>query len=253
MMPVLFKFGPFTIYAYGLLIGLGIVLGVMFLTHYAKKDLNVQAELINQLLVYLVIAGFVGGKVLLIAEDPKKYLASPFSLLSGSGFVFYGSLLFCFGVLFWFLKKHRITQKPFLDLIAMVTCIIHVFGRFGCFMAGCCYGTPFEGDWAVTFTHPKSAAPLHCALHPVQLYESVSIAILLLVLYLIYRNRKFTGQIFALYLMGYPLVRFFTEMYRGDAERGFLMNGTISHSQLISVGLFLLGVFLYMKWRKPAS
>ncbi|TAE87320.1 MAG: prolipoprotein diacylglyceryl transferase [Bacteroidetes bacterium] len=249
MHPILFELFGIKIYAYGLLIGLGIALGVGYITHKANKELGISADLINNLAVYLVIAAVLGGKFLLFFENPGKYLNKPSLLVSGSGFVFYGSLLFCFGVLYWFIRKYKIAYKPFLDLIAIITCIIHAFGRLGCFMAGCCYGKPLDHFPAVTYTNPLSSAPLHCGLHPTQLYESGAIVLVLIVLLLVKQKRAFQGQLFALYLLLYPIVRFVIEYFRGDVERGLLFNGNISHSQLISMAIFGVGIYTYIRWR----
>lgn len=253
MYPILFELGPLKLYAYGLLIGLGIVMSISYLTKAGANDINLKPDLINQLLIYLIIAAVVGGKFLLIFENPTEHLQNLSGLISGSGFVFYGSLLFCFGVLFWFIKKHKLPALPFLDLIAIVICILHACGRLGCFMAGCCYGKATDSWLGVVYTHPKSSAPINCSLHPVQLYESLLIGCLLLVLYLIKRKRAFNGQIFALYLILYPSIRMFTETFRGDEERGLLFNETLSHSQLISIILILAGIILYRKWQGQAN
>ena len=248
MHPILFELFGIKIYAYGLLIGLGIASGVGYITHKANKELGIGTDLINNLAVYLVIAAVLGGKFLLFFENPDKYLNKPSLLVSGSGFVFYGSLLFCFGVLYWFIRKYKIAYKPFLDLIAITTCIIHAFGRLGCFIAGCCYGKPLDHFPAVTYTNPLSSAPLHCGLHPTQLYESGAIILVLTVLLLVKQKRAFQGQLFALYLLLYPIVRFVIEYFRGDVERGLLFNGNISHSQLISMAIFSVGIYTYVRW-----
>lgn len=250
MHPILFELFGLKLYAYGLLIGLGIAVGVGYITHRANKELNISPDLMNNLAIYLVVASVIGGKFLLFFENPTKYMNKPSLLVSGSGFVFYGSLLCCFGVLYWFIKKHKIAYKPFLDLIAITTCIVHAFGRLGCFMAGCCYGKPLDHFPAVTYTNPLSSAPLHCGLHPTQLYECFAITLVLIVLLLVKQKRAFHGQLFALYLMLYPIVRFVIEYYRGDLERGLLFNETVSHSQLISLGIFCAGIYIYLKWYK---
>ena len=51
-----------------------------------------------------------------------------------------------------------------------------MIGRFGCLLAGCCYGRPSDVPWAITFTDPVAAAnvgtPLGIPLHPTQLYDA---------------------------------------------------------------------------------
>lgn len=250
MFPVIAQFGSLKIYAYGLMIGLGIFFGVIYLYQTGKKEIGLTDTLVNRLLIYLVLAGVIGGKVLLFFEAPSFYFNNPGKLLSGNGFVFYGSLIFCMATLIWFIRKHKLPLKPTFDLIAIVTCIVHAFGRLGCFMAGCCYGTPSNGLFSVTYTNAASSAPLGCALHPVQLYEVAGIVIVLIILLWVKRNKTYPGQVFAVYVMLYPMVRFITELFRGDEQRGYLFNELLSHSQFISVLIFATGLFLWMRWRK---
>lgn len=249
MYPILFELFGFKIYAYGLCIGIGIVLGVAYTTYASKKLLQLNSDLINNLTIYLVVAAVVGGKVFLVLEEPATYFQHPKKLLSGSGFVFYGSLIFCIGVLYFFIKKHKIKPLIFFDIMAITTCIVHACGRVGCFMAGCCYGKPTDGFLGVVYAHPKSTAPLNCSLHPTQLYEAACLFVLMLILVFISSKKKFDGQVFAAYLLLYSAIRFVTEQYRGDEARGFVLGGLLSHSQLISVLIFSCGLLLYFKWR----
>lgn len=252
MYPIIFQFFGLKVYAYGLLIGLGIAFAVIYLFKVGKQQIGLTETMINSLVIYIIIAAFVGGKVFLFFENPVKYASKPSLLLSGSGFVFYGSLIFCFGVLFWFMRKHKLPQRLMLDIIAVVTCIVHIFGRVGCFLAGCCYGKPYEGMFSVVYTNKHIAAPINCGLHPVQLYEAAAIFLLLIILLVLKHFKRFDGQLFVTYLLLYPIIRVITETYRGDEERGYLFNGLCSHSQFISLFILLLGVYLYFKWRNSA-
>lgn len=99
--------------------------------------------------------------------------------------------------------------------------------------------------------------------HPTQLYESLGQTVLFVALLLARNHRRFHGQIFALWLICYAVLRSSVELFRGDVERGTL-NGllnyfgltslaqrvpleawyNISVSQFISLCLFSLGAWL---------
>ena len=84
-----------------------------------------------------------------------------------------------------------------------------------------------------------------CARHPVQLYEAA--LLLLLAGGLLWRSGRThrRGAVFAAYLVGYGVLRIFTEFFRGDdAERGFLIPGLWSTSQTLSLLLVGSGVAL---------
>ncbi|UCD72255.1 MAG: prolipoprotein diacylglyceryl transferase [Syntrophobacterales bacterium] len=106
--------------------------------------------------------------------------------------------------------------------------------------------------WAVTFTDPKSLAPLGIPLHPTQLYSALNALAIFFVLMAVRRIKHFDGEIFWLYLCIYSFTRFFIEMVRGD-DRGMFFSGLFSTSQVVGMGLFLLSLFMvsYL-WRRSA-
>ena len=138
-----------------------------------------------------------------------------------------------------------------LDILAPSLAIGHVFGRMGCFFAGCCYGEYCDLPWAVVFDDPNSLAPLGFSLHPTQIYSSLGLLIIFLVLIKMSRLKKFEGQIFTGYLFLYSVFRFVIEYFRGDPRMMFF-EGLFSIAQVISVGvaLFSLIMFFYLRWQR---
>lgn len=254
MHPILFEIGSFTIYTYGFFIALGALLGFSYMAWQGKKLFGLTFDQSNTLFILLVLAGVIGGKLFLIFEEPSLYLAKPKKLASGSGFVFYGSLLLAIPTMLWFFRKNKIPTLPMLDVMAAVTCIVHGFGRIGCFMAGCCYGIPTKGFLGVIFTNPIcQAEPLNTPLHPTQLYEAGFI-FLILILLLSFKSRKqFDGQLFLIYLIAYATGRGILELFRGDLERGFVVNGILSNSQFISLIVISIALYFYVKLKRNAN
>ena len=248
MHPVLFNFGDtFTIYSYGFFIVIGAIAAIGYVTWQTKKHFNLTFDQVNSLFLLLLIAAIVGGKAFLFFEKPTYYAANPGSLLTGRGFVFYGSLLFCIPAMLWYFKRYKLPTMPMLDIMAVTTCIVHFFGRIGCFMAGCCHGIEWHGPLAVMFTDPACLAPLNTALHPTQLYSAGMILFILITLLVIKQFQKFHGQLFLLYLMLYAMGRSVIEEFRGDISRGFVLNGLLSHSQLISLAIIIVALYFYIK------
>jgi len=128
-----------------------------------------------------------------------------------------------------------------------------MFGRFGCFSAGCCYGKPTDMPWGVKFNNSDlvDSALRGIPLHPTQLYEAGSLFILLMGLLWVFRRRVFDGQVSLVYFMAYPLIRSLIEIYRGDTVRGFIVDGVLSTSQFISILLFL-GALIALRMRLKA-
>lgn len=250
MYPVLFEVGNLSIYSYGFLIAVGAICGVWYMAVQGRKEVGLTFDQANSLFLFIFIAAFVGGKVFLFFEDPSGYLSNPLKLIRGRGFVFYGSFLFAVPVMLWFFKKHKLHVRKMLDVMAVTTCLVHIFGRLGCFMAGCCHGTPTDSFLGVIYTDPAcSADPLGVSLHATQLYEAGFILLVLLFLLRLKGSRKFYGQLFVTYLIAYAIGRFGIEFFRGDMERGVVFN-MISHSQIISLLILASSTLLYTKWKR---
>ncbi len=254
MHPILFESGSFTIYSYGFCIAIGALLGFLYMYKQGKKEFSLTFDQSNNLFIILVLAGVIGGKLFLIFEDPSLYLHQPKKLISGSGFVFYGSLLLAIPIMLWYFKKIKVPVLGMLDVMAIVTCIVHGFGRIGCFMAGCCYGIPTDSFLGVIFTDGKcQAEPLNASLHPTQLYEATLILVIMTTLWLFKSKKKFNGQLFLLYLMAYALGRGVLELFRGDIQRGFIIDGILSNSQFISLCIICLSAYFYVKLNRKAN
>ena len=247
MHPILFQLGPITVYTYGFYIAVGATLGFTYMAIQGKKQFGLTFDKANTLFILLVLSAVVGGKVFFFFESPAYYLKNLSTLLSGSGFVFYGSLLFCIPTMLFFFKKNNLPILGMLDIMGMVTCIVHAFGRIGCFNAGCCYGTHTDSFLGVIYSHEKCQAPLGESLHPVQLYESGFIFLLLAGLWLLRGRKQFDGQLFLLYLMIYAGGRSVLELFRGDEARGYIVPGWISHSQFISILVIVISAISYFK------
>jgi phosphatidylglycerol:prolipoprotein diacylglycerol transferase len=253
MYPILFNIGPVTIYSYGFLIAIGAVLGFTYLYFQSKKLYNLTFDQCNTLFIYLVIAGVAGGKLFMIFEDPSYYLSKPGKLVSGSGFVFYGSLIFAIPTMLWFFKKNNLPTWGMLDIMGPTACIAHGFGRIGCFLAGCCYGKPTDSIFGVTYVDAAcQAEPLNTPLHPTQLYEAGYIFSIFILLSILKKKKQFDGQLFLVYLILYAIGRGVLELFRADLERGFVIKDLISNSQFISVLIISIALYFYFKLKRKA-
>jgi phosphatidylglycerol---prolipoprotein diacylglyceryl transferase len=254
MHPVLFEFGGITVYAYGLCIAIGAIFGIAYMALYGKREVGLTFDQANNLFLLIFLAAIIGGKVFLFFEAPADYIDHPSKLLSGRGFVFYGSFLFAVPTMLWFFKKHKINPYKMLDVMAVTTCLVHAFGRLGCFMAGCCYGKPTDSVFGTVFTDPACyAKPKGVPLHPTQLYEALFIFLVMAFLLVLRSKRKFYGQLFLTYLICYGVGRFVLEFFRGDAGRGYLIQDVVTHSQAIAIVIVAVSAVAYIRWMKRNS
>ncbi|MFQ5662954.1 MAG: prolipoprotein diacylglyceryl transferase [Terriglobia bacterium] len=254
MLPKLFTLGDlFTLHTYGLLVALGLLVGIYTAGRFAPR-IGVARETVWNLGVYMALAALLGAKLMMMAIEWRYFYAYPREIFSSAtlhaGGTFYGGLLFAVALAVGYAWRYKLDFASLGDVYAPGIAIGHVLGRLGCFSAGCCWGKPTDLPWAVTFTNPYSAqivgVPLGVRLHPTQLYEAFAEAAIFTVLVLLWRRRRFPGQILASYLMLYAVARFIIEFFRGDPRGGFLFGGTLSIQQglsvvvLVAAGLFWL-------------
>jgi phosphatidylglycerol---prolipoprotein diacylglyceryl transferase len=253
--PILFELGPITIYAYGVFLAGGYLLGLWLAARRARAA-GLDANRVLDLGIWVIIAALIGAKALLLFVDFGHFTSSweAFSTLLRSGGVFYGGLITAVLVAIYLLRRHELPLWRSADLFAPGVALGYMIGRLGCLLAGCCYGRPTDVAWAVTFTNPIAnlnvGTPLNVPLHPTQLYESgAGLVILLLLLGLENRGRAFAGRTFWLFVLFYSISRFIIEFFRGD-ERGMPFD-VLSTSQLISVGLAPLAIVMLWYLSRP--
>lgn len=240
MHPILFSVGDWPVYSYGVLLAAAYLIGLQLGVVRARRA-GVDPARIMDLGIYLIIAALVGAKLMLIAVDWEYFREQPrqlFSLVRAGG-VFYGGLIAAIAVGLWLVRRYKLPPWSTADLMAPGIALGHVVGRFGCLMAGCCYGRPTDVPWAITFTDPLAATnvgtPLGIPLHPTQLYDAgAELIILGLLLFTERKGRPFAGRTFWTYLLLYGVSRFVIEFYRGDANRGTVLAG-LSTSQFVSL------------------
>jgi phosphatidylglycerol:prolipoprotein diacylglycerol transferase len=246
MHPILFSIGPITIHTYGFFVALGLLVGISLGLRESRK-VGYEPQALMDTIFYIVLAGIIGSRVFYVAQNFSAYAANPLDILKlwEGGLVFYGALLGGLPVGWYFMKRHGYAFWTLFDVFAPSIAVGQAFGRIGCFFAGCCYGCRTDVPWAVTFTHPQSLAPRGIPLHPTQLYTSFALFAIFIILYGLRNRTRFSGQLASIYLMLHSMARFSVEFFRDDA-RPYFEGMTISVTQIISIGLFVVGISSYL-------
>jgi phosphatidylglycerol:prolipoprotein diacylglycerol transferase len=242
--------GPFTLHSYGFLLALAFLAGLWVASRQARRA-GLDAGRITDMAVWVLIAGLVGAKLLLVIVDWRYFASTPRQLMSivQSGGVFYGGLIGGALVAWWYARRHRLAGWQTADVLAPGVILGQAIGRLGCFAAGCCWGKLTTLPWAVTFTDVYAAravgTPMDTPLHPSQLYESAAAFLIFAFLLWLAPRKTFHGQVVLSYVALYSAVRFALEFLRGDPDRGSWLGGVVSTSQIIAVAL-LLGAALIL-------
>lgn len=272
IVPVLFGFLGFVkpdiaivtsgipVFGYGLMMFVGFSVATWTATRRVRS-IGQPPETIWDMMMWALVPGLIGARAVYLAQNwvevtqgrrGMDLFVSLISLWDG-GIVFFGSVFGGIAGVLLYCRRRKIVPIQMLDVIAPSMFIGEGFGRIGCFLYGCCFGQACDLPWAVrfppdslTFTKlvergtitPDAASTI--ALHPTQLYSSVSAFLLAGLLAWWYRRKPFDGAVFSLALILYPIIRFVIETLRDD-EPGRLGTG-MTFSQLVSIGMVLAGI-----------
>ena len=241
---VAFQIGSLPVHWFGVFVAAGFIAGFWTAARRALRD-GLSAERVYDAGIWLIAGGVIGARALYVASYWKEQFAqAPWTevfMIQRGGLVFYGGLVGATLSCILYLSIHKLPVWKFADALSPSIALGSFFGRFGC-LNGCCYGRPTEVPWAIHF--PADHETHGDALHPTQIYDSLLNVALFAALAWLHRRKKFDGQIFALYLMAYAILRSVVESFRGDYPVHYL-GGIATPAQVVSIGIFLGGAFLY--------
>lgn len=238
----LFTIGPLTVYGYGTMIALGVIVA-WIVTDYRAKRQKLDREHVFSLVIWCLLGGMLCAKFLFWITEWHEIVKSPQYILDtlSDGFVVYGGIIG--GILSGWLycRSKKINFWKYFDLVMPSVALAQGFGRIGCLLAGCCYGRETNSIFSITFQN-SDFAPNHVALIPTQIYSSVLDFLHFGILLYIARHKKKDGQVAACYLIFYSIGRFGLEFFRGDLIRGSV--GMLSTSQFISLFILVAGILI---------
>jgi phosphatidylglycerol:prolipoprotein diacylglycerol transferase len=262
---IAFQLGPITVTWYGILVASGFLFGLWNASRRAARQ-NIAPEAIFDCGTWLLVGAIVGARTVYvfsywpdILRTANEYQHSRWVeifMVQHGGIVYYGGLIgaSAAGALFAWRKKLPVWKLA--DILAPGVALGSFVGRWGCLMHGCCYGRPTDLPWGIQFpvghpSHPDDGLPHY--VHPTEIYDSLLNLALFAGLAWFYKRRKFDGQVFALYLVCYAVLRSIVECFRGDYPPADLAWGRVTPAQLVSVGTLLAGVLLQAKSREEGN
>jgi len=247
LLPVLFKLGPLSVYAWGFSLSLAILLGTLVAIRLARR-IGIDSDRILDLAIVLVIGGVVGARLFYVfVYEPARFVREPlqiFALWEG-GMVYYGALIGGFVTGTWYVIQKKLPFWQLADVVAPPLALGYGIVRIGCFLNGCCYGKETGSFLGIVFPYIEGAPCLDgVPRYPTQLFSSIlGFALFGLLMYL-WKKKKFHGQIFLLFLIFYSIGRIIVESFREN----LLVLGNITVSQLVSAFIIVPAVIFY--WRK---
>jgi phosphatidylglycerol:prolipoprotein diacylglycerol transferase len=250
--PIAFHLGTLPIRWYGVMMALAFLAGLWTATRRAKLA-NVPGEVISDVTMWLMAGSLVGARVAHVTTYWKEFAGGPFSevfMIQHGGLVFYGGLIGAVVAGIGYLRWKKLPVWTIADIVAPSIALGSVLGRVGCLLNGCCYGRACDLPWAIEFPagHETHGLPVH----PTEIYDGLLNLALYAGLAWRFRHRKFDGEIFALYLIGYAICRSIVECFRGDYPADHIHAGLFTPAQLLGVPILLAGVAAWFWFRRAA-
>jgi len=260
-----FEVFGFEIAYYGILVVIGMMLGLMIMNREAKR-LGENSEKYWDMGVIMLMAGVLGARIFYVVFAWDRYkndLLSIFNIRNG-GLAIYGGIFGALLAVYIYGRVQKISFPRMLDCIAPGLLIGQVIGRWGNFFNREVFGgytnnilamqlpaTVVRDSKEITQQMWDNVVNLggldFIQVHPTFLYEGLWNLGVFVIIWLYRKNKKFDGEIFMMYLVGYGLGRFWIEGVRTDQ---LLIPGTsLPVSQVISIGFVVLGLGIIIKQR----
>ena len=223
----------FDIAYYGMLIGLGILAGIFIAAAEAKRT-NQKTEDYYDLTIYAVIFSIIGARLYYVIFSWDMYkddLLSIFNIRQG-GLAIYGGVIAAIITVCIFAKKRKMSAPLIMDTAGLGLVAGQMIGRWGNFFNREAFGEYTDGLLAMRLPldavrssdvtelmrkHMETVDGVsYIQAHPTFLYESLWCLMVLVVMLLYRKYKKFDGEVFLLYLFGYGAGRFWIEGLRTD-------------------------------------
>ncbi|MEJ2744781.1 MAG: prolipoprotein diacylglyceryl transferase [bacterium] len=257
MHPIIFQFGPITIYSYGLCIALAFLAGIAAAASRARR-FGWRAENVYDVCLWAMVAALIGSRLFYVFESPREFISAPWEVFMvwKGGLSYYGGLIGAVVAAAVYLKMRRLGVAEGFDLLIPSVSLGQAIGRIGCFLNGCCFGKVSALPFAVVFPEGspaysyqlyeagiiKPGSPGTLPVHPAQLYETLMDLGIFIALSYVLSRKKYNGQVFLLYLVLYGAGRFLLEFIRADNPVVTSLGGlSLNLQQLISLAAFVIG------------
>ncbi len=256
-----FALGPLYIRFYGIILMLGAVAGGFLATVEVKRR-GRDPEMVWDLLVYLIIGGVIGARLWHIFTPPPSsiaegfttqyYLTHPLDALAiwKGGLGIPGTIIGGLIAMYLYARGHKETSfVEWMDIAAPSLALGQAIGRWGNFFNQELYGAPTNLPWKIYIdpNHRLAGFTDISYYHPLFAYESIlDLANMLLLLWILrqYAGRLKKGDVFNVYLIVYPVIRFFLDFLRLDASR--ILNVDINQTLSAVVAICAIG---FLIWR----
>jgi len=247
--PIAFSIGPLAVRWYGLMYLAGFVAGWWLgVRRIQKNQAPITRAQFDDLLFLAVLGVILGGRLgYVLFYKPGYYLSHPLEILAiwQGGMSFHGGMLGVMLALVFVARRHGVDWLRLTDFVAPLTPLGIAAGRLGNFINGELPGRVTDLPWGMVFPGAGDAPR-----HPSQLYQFALEGVTLFVLLWWFSSKpRPRGQVSAMFLLGYGVLRFIAEFGREpDAFIGYLALG-LTMGQWLCLAMIAGGVAL-LAWSR---
>ena len=242
----------FKIYWYGFLIAVGIILAMIY-GFRKMKSAGIDPDRATDAVIGGFFGAIIGARLYYVVFSDTTPITKFFDFRDG-GLAVYGGILGAILVGGFIAKKKKLRLLAILDVAAPCFLIGQAIGRWGNFFNQECFGTNTDMPWGmiskttadyVSKNITDGSVDPFKPIHPCFLYESLWCIVGFILLHLLFKHRKFDGELIIGYAGWYGLGRFFIEGLRTDS----LYIGSVRASQLLAGLCFLASVAVIIVMR----
>ena len=214
MYPVLFHIGEYTVFSFGLMAALALIVPGFLFAWPLLKARGFDPERVYEVIYVGGIGGFGGARIYYLFQHWSEVKGDLWgSIWSGSGFTWYGGLLGGVAAVIVLARLRRLPLGLIANVMAPAVAVGYAVARIGCLLAGDgTYGRPSGLPWAMAF--PRGMVPTTVAVQPTALYETLAMLVVFIVLYRMARRPQAGWYVFAWFLVLSGAERFAVEFLR---------------------------------------
>ncbi len=234
---------------YGIIIALGMVVAVAYVMYRTKEYVGITTDDVIDFTLFTIIFGVIGARLYYVITSDYDYTFLEVFEIWNGGLAIYGGIIGggLAALAVCYVKKIR--PQCFFDMLTPGVMIAQAIGRWGNFCNGEAFGSETSLPWGMKLSHIYSDTYVAeiGTVHPTFLYESLWNVLGFILLNVLYRKRKFDGQITLMYFAWYGFGRMFIEGLRTDS----LYVGPFRISQIVGLLSFIAAtVCIIVFWKK---
>ncbi len=245
---VALSLGPVTVYWYGLIICLGLILGICYL-YYRMRSYGMTSDNLTDIALFTIPSAIIGARLYYVLTSLEDYhsLYEAIAIWEG-GLAIYGAVIAGAIAVYVVCRVKKFPTLKVYDSIAPAVMLGQIAGRWGNFFNAEAYGSAKVYEFfglSLDITEFSAQNPLRMVIngvtvHPTFLYESVWNTLGFVLINIFWKKKRFDGQVLLWYISWYGLGRSIIEGFRTDS----LYVGSVRISQLVGIVCFAGGVIL---------